>query len=385
LQEPVKGRTRKRDEQHTRHHTHQRADCRFYPGKLQGQACERPTHKLEHTRQRNRYIFGVFHYPKVMPLLDSTYPGPPRYQYNGHLQTIIPSLTRRIPGLTYLRERLTLPDDDFLDLDWLRKPAHQKLVVLTHGLEGDSNRHYIKGTARLFHENGFDVLAWNCRSCSGEMNRAFRLYNHGEIGDLGDLIAHALHQKLYQEVVLVGYSMGGNISLKYAGVHGPNVPEPVKRVIAISAPVNLITSAPLLDLPRNRFYRNRFMGKLWRKILLKAQQHPGRLDLARRSQVRCWKDFDDAFSAPVNGYRDADDFYEQASAIRFVGTLAIPALLLNAQNDPLLSPECYPYVLARQMDNLFLEAPTLGGHVGFMQPGDLHTYAERRALAFATV
>jgi uncharacterized protein len=280
-----------------------------------------------------------------MPLLESAYSGPPRYQYTGHLQTIVPSLTRRIRGITYLRERLTLADSDFVDLDWLRQPANQQLVVLTHGLEGDSHRHYIRGTAKLFHENDFDVLAWNCRSCSGEMNRAFRLYNHGEIGDIGEVIAYALRQKAYEKVILVGYSMGGNISLKYAAVHGNNVPTPVQKVIAISAPVDLITSAPLLDIPSNRFYRNRFMGKLWQKIQRKAEQHPDQLNLSLKQQVRCWKDFDDAFSAPVNGYRDATDFYEQASAIRFIGTLAIPALLLNAQNDPLLSSECYPYKL----------------------------------------
>ncbi|RYF62249.1 MAG: alpha/beta hydrolase, partial [Cytophagaceae bacterium] len=118
-----------------------------------------------------------------MPVIASAYPGPPRFQYNAHLQTIIPSLTRRIPGVIYQRERLTLADGDFVDLDWLRKPANTRLVVLTHGLEGDSHRHYMMGSARLFHEQQFDVLAWNCRSCSGEMNRAFRLYNHGEIGD----------------------------------------------------------------------------------------------------------------------------------------------------------------------------------------------------------
>ena len=318
-----------------------------------------------------------------MPTVLSAYPGPPRYQYNGHLQTVVPSLTRKVSGVVYQRERLTLTDSDFVDLDWLRQPQHTKLVVLTHGLEGDSHRQYIKGTARLFHANEFDVLAWNCRSCSGEMNRAFRLYNHGEIGDIGEVIAHALQQKAYDEIVLVGYSMGGNITLKYAGVNGADLPPAVKKAIAISAPVNLKTSAGLLDNPSNRFYRNRFMKKLARKMILKAGQYPGRIDLSKLKQVRRWKDFDDYFSAPVNGYRDADDFYRQASAIHFVPGLTIPTLLLNAQNDPLLSPECFPHELARQMPNLFVETPARGGHVGFMIPGDEHTYAERRALAFS--
>lgn len=318
-----------------------------------------------------------------MPFIPSDYPGPPRYQYNGHLQTIVPSLTRKVQGVIYQRERLVLSDGDFVDIDWLRQPHHRKLVVLTHGLEGDSDRQYMKGTARLFHLNDFDVLAWNCRSCSGEMNRAFRLYNHGEIGDIGEVIDHALQQKPYDELILVGYSMGGNITLKYAGVNGAKLPSIVKRAIAISAPVNLETSAGLLDWPSNRFYRNRFMKKLARKMTLKATQYPERIDLCKLKQVRRWKDFDDYFSAPVNGYRDADDFYQQASAIHFMSGLTIPTLLLNAQNDPLLSPECFPHELAGQMPTLFLEIPSQGGHVGFMLPGDEYTYAERRALAFA--
>ncbi|MEZ0542313.1 YheT family hydrolase [Fibrella arboris] len=318
-----------------------------------------------------------------MPVIPSAYTGPPRFQYTAHLQTIIPSVTRRIPGVFYQRERFNLADGDFVDLDWLRAPHNKRLVVLTHGLEGDSQRHYMRGTARLFHEQQYDALAWNCRSCSGEMNRAFRLYNHGEIGDIGEVIGYALRQKQYDEVVLVGYSMGGNISLKYAGVHGVDLPAAISRVIAISAPVDLKASASLLDLPRNRFYRNRFMKKLAAKMAQKAALFPGRLDMGRLKQVRVWKDFDNWFSAPVNSYRDADDFYEQASAVNFMPGLTVPTLLLNAQNDPLLSPECSPVWLTEHLPHFFLETPRLGGHVGFMTPHNLFSYAERRALAFA--
>ena len=130
-----------------------------------------------------------------MPLIPSAYPGPPAYQYNGHLQTIIPGLTRAVTGITYERERLTLQDGDFVDLDWINK-GQNRLVILTHGLEGDSTRQYMLGTAKLFAQQKYDVLAWNCRSCSGEMNQAFRLYNHGEIGDLGEVIAHALQRNV---------------------------------------------------------------------------------------------------------------------------------------------------------------------------------------------
>ncbi|MBC7570574.1 MAG: alpha/beta fold hydrolase [Spirosoma sp.] len=317
-----------------------------------------------------------------MPLLRSTYTGPPAYQYNGHLQTIIPSLMRRVPGISYERERLTLADGDFVDLDWLDQRS-TKLVILTHGLEGDSSRQYMRGMARLFGQHQYDVLAWNCRSCSGEMNRAFRLYNHGEIGDLGEVISHALRTKRYDELVLIGFSMGGNITLKYLGVQGRNVPDVIKRGIAVSSPVDLGASALLLDQPENRFYRNRFRKKLTRKISQKAARFPDRLDMRKLAQVKQWRDFDEFFSAPVNNYRDADDFYQQASAINFMPEITVPTLLINAQNDPLLSPECSPTWLAESHPNIFLETPRNGGHVGFAIARDLHTYAERRALAFS--
>jgi hypothetical protein len=317
-----------------------------------------------------------------MPLLRSAYSGPPVYQYNGHLQTIIPSLTRTVTGVVYERERLILSDGDFVDLDWIDRKQH-RLVILTHGLEGDSNRQYIRGTAKLFAQHNYDVLAWNCRSCSGEMNRAFRLYNHGEIGDLGEIITHALGQKNYTEVVLVGYSMGGNITLKYLGVHGKALPDVIKRGVAISSPTDLGASAVLLDRPANRFYRNRFMKKLVNKLRQKAQRFPDRLDMSKLRQVRQWRDFDDYFSAPVNNYRDADDFYKQASAVNFMAGIVVPTLLLNAHNDPLLSPECSPAWLAESHLSIFLETPLTGGHVGFQVARDPHTYAERRALAFA--
>ncbi|WP_266362777.1 YheT family hydrolase [Tellurirhabdus rosea] len=317
-----------------------------------------------------------------MPVIrHSAYPGPPRYLYNGHLQTVYPSLFRKVPGVTYERERLTLSDGDFVDLDWTDRRS-RRLLLVTHGLEGDSGRHYVKGTARLFAEQDYDVLAWNCRSCSGEMNRAFRLYNHGEIGDIGEVLTHALRTKNYEEVVLVGYSMGGNITLKYLGVHGKTIPDVVRRAVAISAPADLHASARLLDLPSNRFYRNRFMKKLVIKMQQKAALFPGTLDMTRLNQVRVWQDFDDFFSAPLNGYRNALDFYDQASAVNFMPDITVPTLLLNAQNDPILSPECSPAWLAEQHPHLFLETPATGGHVGFLVRGDLYTYAERRALAF---
>jgi uncharacterized protein len=319
-----------------------------------------------------------------MPIIyRSAYPGSPRYLFNGHLQTVVPSVFRKVKGVNYERERLTLTDGDFVDLDWL-DTGSKKLVILTHGFEGDSHRHYIKGTAKLFAQNGWDALAWNCRSCSGEMNTSFRLYNHGEIGDIEEVINHALRTKKYETVVLVGYSMGGNISLKYVGVKGHEIPDVVRGVAAFSAPTNLKTSAQLLDLPKNKLYRERFMKKLVRKITHKDSLFPNRVDLNKLKEVKVWKDFDDFFSAPVNGYRDADDFYEQGSAVNFLEGVQIPVLICNAQNDPILNEDCAPKALAEKHPLIYVETPATGGHVGFLVKNDEFSWAERRALEFLT-
>ena len=317
-----------------------------------------------------------------MPLIHrSSYPGSPRYLFNGHLQTIVPSAFRTVRDLTYERERLELADGDFLDLDWVDRGS-KRLVVITHGLEGDSSRPYVRGTAKLFAQHGWDALAWNCRSCSGEMNRAFRLYNHGEIGDIDAVIRQALRTRPYEEIALVGYSMGGNITLKYLGVHGKEVRDVISRAAVFSAPTDLRSSAERLDVSSNSFYKKRFLKKLSQKVRLKAEQHPGRLDVSRLASVQVWRDFDEAFSAALGGYHDADDFYEQASAMHFMPGIRVPVLLVNAQNDPILTPACAPTALAKAHPDIFLETPRTGGHVGFMVAGDEFTWAERRALEF---
>ncbi len=317
-----------------------------------------------------------------MPYLStSTYPGPPWYQFTPDLETIWPGALRRIRGVSYERERLELSDGDFIDLDWVDRGS-RKLVILTHGLEGNSERHYIKGMAKVFGQQGWDALAWNCRSCSGEMNRKLRLYFHGEIGDLGELIEHALRTKDYEQIVLIGFSMGGNISLKYLGERATDKPDCVAAGIAFSAPVDLIDSVVKLDTPELSFYRKRFYRKLRPKIEHKAQQFPGVVDLSNFDKVKTWADFDHYFSAPINGYSSARELYEAGSALNFVGPVNVPSLLVNAWNDPILTPSCFPEKVAQKHPYLYLEAPQRGGHVGFCRPRTNVSWAEQRALDF---
>lgn len=316
-----------------------------------------------------------------MPLIaSSSYLQSPAYLWNGHVETIVPAVARRVK-VPYERERLELPDGDFVDLDWLDKKSRH-LLVLTHGLEGNSRRNYVQATARFFAQEGWDVLAWNCRSCSGEMNRLPRLYHHGEIGDFGQVIQHAFRTKDYEQVALVGFSMGGSITLKYLGVQGKELPDAVKTGIAFSTPCDIEASIRTLELPVNRFYKNRFYKKLRRKIELKAIQFPGLIDAGLLNQVKTWRDFDTFFSAPLNGFDSPETFYQQASCVNYMEGIRVPALLANAQNDPILSPECSPEELCRRHPNVYLEMPARGGHVGFTLHRRGFSWMEQRAMEF---
>ncbi|MDX1913712.1 MAG: alpha/beta fold hydrolase [Saprospiraceae bacterium] len=319
-----------------------------------------------------------------MPLVhSSTYPGAPWWQPGGHLQTLLPGLFRRVKGVDYQRERIETPDGDFLDLDWLKRAGSRNLVIITHGLEGSSQAQYCRGTAKRFVQEGWDALAWNCRSCSGEMNRSFRLYHHGDTDDIAAVVGHALQSGNYEALALIGYSMGGNITLKYVGTQGESLPPEVKAAVAFSAPCDIRAGADVLDRWDNLVYKKRFLHLLKQKILQKNKLFPGRLDISRLKKVRRWRDFDEHFSAPICGFASAADFHDQASAKNFVAGTRIPTLLVSAKNDPILTPDCFPVELAQEHPFLFLELTEGGGHCGFTAQGEtVFSWAEQRAFTF---
>lgn len=317
-----------------------------------------------------------------MPVIsESSYKRRPPFLFSPHLETIVPSAFRRVLGVSYGRERLELADGDFLDLDWV-KGDNDRLVVMTHGLEGSSLRPYVTGMARYFSANGWDVLAWNCRSCSGEMNRLPRMYHHGATEDLAAVIDHGLATGGYSRVGLVGFSMGGSKSLKYLGERGGEVRDEVIGAATFSVPCNLWDSAVQLSRRGNDFYKKRFLNKLKAKIKLKSISHPDIVNAIGLEKIREFDEFDERFTAPLHGFSSRQDFYLKATSDQFYPQLQRPALVVNAINDPLLGEKCYPYEMARESNFLFLETPRLGGHVGFMVSNQLHTWAEWRALEF---
>jgi predicted alpha/beta-fold hydrolase len=319
-----------------------------------------------------------------MPILSAPTINTPILQWNGHIQSIYPSLFRQVPFAYARRERLELPDGDFVDLDWSSaEKTTDRLVIITHGLEGDAGRHYVTGMAKLFVANGFDALGWNCRSCSGTMNRLVRFYHHGDANDLRAVIQHAIDQYGYQEIVLVGFSMGGSLTFRAISEFPDQVPAAVKTAIGFSVPCSLKGSVDALSTKANRIYLKRFLKKLGIKIKLKAQLFPGQIDATGYDQIRTFIEFDNRYTAPLHGYQDALDFYEKASVGPLLHQTSIPSLIVQAQNDPFLLPNCMPIETAKDHPFLHLEMPAVGGHCGFMQKGQLHTWAEYRALAFA--
>ena len=320
-----------------------------------------------------------------MPILPKPVYQPSCWQFNAHIQTIYPSILRKVNFRYEQRERLELPDGDFVDLDWkLVSTERKKLVIITHGLEGDSHRHYVLGMASLFTQNGYDALGWNCRSCSGELNRLVRFYHHGDTGDLRLVIDHALKKYAYDEVVLVGFSMGGSLTLRILGEDPSNVPPQIKKAIAFSVPCDLLAGAKALSLPGNKIYANRFLQKLGKKIQQKEKLFPGQISYEGYKKIRDFKVFDNRYSAPLHGFADGNDFYAQASVKPFLKNIRVSSLLVQALNDPFLTEECIPYQEAADNAHLFLETPDEGGHCGFMLPGSEFSWAEWRALAFAS-
>lgn len=316
-----------------------------------------------------------------MPIISSTYQGPPAYLLNGHLETIIPSLFRKVSGVKYLREKITTPDYDFLNLDW-SKVGGDQLLVISHGLEGDSRRHYAMGLVKLFNSKGIDVVVWNNRSCGGEINLNPILYHHGASYDLNTSIKHVLKTHKYKEIFLAGISMGGAQTLKYLGEKGKDLPKEITRAAVYSTPCNLASSAASLKLRSNTFYRKRFLNKLKKKIEAKAVQFPDLIDLDLLKGVDDFDKFDTHFTAKLHGFKDANDFYQGVSADNWMKFIEIPTLILNALNDPLLGPECYPIRLAEKKLEIILEMPKRGGHTGFVNYGQEFTWAENRFAEF---
>lgn len=314
-----------------------------------------------------------------MPVLQTTYKAPFFFR-NGNIATIYSGLVRKVK-IEQTRERLTLSDNDFLDLDWsYSQQKSNKVIILLHGLEGHAQRPYVTGSAKLFNNNGVDAVCVNFRGCSGEPNLKYYSYHSGATQDLHEVVNHVLKQNKYTEVYIKGISLGGNITLKYLG-EGRDLPTQIKAGIAVSTPCFLEGSASELHKFKNKPYAIRFKKHLVNKLKPKLLQFPENLNVTQVKSIKTLRDFDEVYTSKAHGFKDALSYYTKSSSLQFLPTINIPTLLINALNDSFLSPECYPVKEAKNNTNLHLEMPNQGGHVGFIQKGNVY-YNEQRALEF---
>ncbi|MBC8158711.1 MAG: alpha/beta fold hydrolase [Alphaproteobacteria bacterium] len=320
-----------------------------------------------------------------MPVLPSSQYAPPVLLRNGHAQTIFPVLFRNPPPVRPRTERMETPDGDFLDLDWHqagRQPSN-RLAIVSHGLEGNSRRKYVLGMVTALNRRGWDVLAWTMRGCGHEPNRLLPSYHSGFTDDLRHLFSHVLNARDKIDVALGGFFIGANQILKYLGEEPERVPPQVARAVAISVPCDLSATAIRMKRAQNRIYTEYLLRSLRRKIWQKSERFRSELDVSGLDAISTFDEFDERYTAPMHGFAGSAEYYRLASCKPFLEAVRVPSLILNATDDPMLSPESIPHAEATANPNLFLETPKHGGHVGFVDfANGGEYYSEYRACEF---
>jgi len=306
----------------------------------------------------------------------------PRWLPGGNAQTIWPALfaTRfHGPPPSYRRERWSTPDGDFIDIDWQGENPDAPLLVLFHGLEGSSSSHYAQAFAHWARDHGWRFVVPHFRGCSGELNLAPRAYHSGDFEEVG-WILQRLRTQHRGAMTALGVSLGGNALLRWAEEAGASAAQVVRAVGAISSPIDLAAGGHAIGRGFNRMiYTRMFLRSMRPKALRKLAQHPGLFSRDRLLAARDLYDFDNVFTAPLHGFRDTDDYWARGSAKPHLHRIRIPALVLNALNDPFVPASSLP----RKQDvgaHVTLWQPVHGGHVGFPHgrwPAHVLTLPER--------
>jgi predicted alpha/beta-fold hydrolase len=301
-------------------------------------------------------------------------------------QTIFANLWRPRPGPPVAAERWELPDGDFLDL--LRTtglPPEAPLAVLCHGLEGSASAPYVRGLARALVSRGVASVSLHFRTCGGEPNRLPRTYHSGETGDLSLVVDRLAAERPGRPLLVAGFSLGGNVVVKYLGERGEALPAELRGGAAISVPFDLAACSRRLDGPGRLMwlYRERFMRRLRRKAAWKAVRHPGTFDAAAVARASTFAEFDELMTAPLHGFASRHDYYARSSSAQFLPGVRRPLLCLSAEDDPMVPAESLTQARALAGDNpaVRLEVSRQGGHTAFVDGSPLRPgfWAERTA------
>lgn len=291
----------------------------------------------------------------------------PRWLPGGHLQTIIPAVLMNKPPVNYRRERWTTPDGDFIDVDHVDGQPGKPFLILFHGLEGSSHSHYARALMAHIATLGWSGAVPHFRGCSGEMNLAPRFYHSGDAEEVGWIVRRLAmqHRAQTSKIYVAGVSLGANALLRWLGESGQDAAI-VDAACAVSAPLDLAGGGAALSRGINRLYTHVFLRTLKPKCLRKLQQFPGLFDREAMLRSRNLYEFDNVVTAPLHGYRNTEDYWHRASARHVLPDIAVPTLVLNAQNDPFLPSRHLPREASRHVT---LEYPERGGHVGFAVGG----------------
>jgi hypothetical protein len=299
-----------------------------------------------------------------MPILTSDF-SPSLPFRNGHFNTVYRPLFMKEKH-QYERKRITTWDHDFLDLDF-SFVGSDTLALLIHGLEGSSESKYMISTSQELNLAGFDTVCLNLRGCSGEDNLLLPTYHSGKTEDVDFVVEHLIQHYPHKNLVIIGYSLGGNLTLKYMGEYADTISSKVKLAVAVSVPVDLTTSSQEMSSLKNKLYMEEFLKTLRLKVLEKSHKFPDyELDKSALFKAKNFKDFDALYTAPVFGFSSPEDYWLKASSKPYLPKIKKPSLLITSLDDPFLSKECYPYEEAEASDHFSLEVTKYGGHVGYI-------------------
>jgi uncharacterized protein len=306
-----------------------------------------------------------------MPLIETTFK-PAWWCSSAHMQTVYAALLRKtLESPTLKRERLTTPDHDFIDIDWCGI-GHQSLIILVHGLTGSSQSTYIVGLQLALLQQGFRSVAINFRGCSGVSNNTARCYHSGETEDIHFLYQTLRKREPYTPIGAVGFSLGGNVLLKWLGEQGDKVN--LFAAVAVSVPLLLNICASKLDKGFSKLYCANLLAEL-KHYIRNKQQHLEQIGQVKEadkikqlgdvSAIKSFWQYDDRVVAPLHGFEDVHDYYRRASSRQFLKSISVPTLVIQAMDDPFMTPEVIPD-LSELSDNVHLEVTKAGGHVGFI-------------------
>ena len=302
---------------------------------------------------------------------------------NAYFNTIYRALFLK-NSFNYERKRITTWDHDFIDLDF-SLVGSKTLALLIHGLEGSSKSTYMISTSKHLNKIGLDTVCFNLRGCSGEDNLLLKTYHSGKTEDVDFVINHLLENYDYENIIIIGFSLGGNLTLKYLGEKSGTISPKIKGGIAVSVPIDIASAEKEMDKLKNRLYIELFFKTMKNKLLLKAHKFPEyNLNKDLLFKATKFKHLEKLYTVPVFGFKSPEDYWKKASSKPYLTSIKKPVLLITSSDDPFLAKECYPIKEAENSNYFYLEITKHGGHVGFISNlfSKKNRWLENRILHF---